>query len=784
MTDLEPILDDVARAGDVVAPSWPLSSTIAVNPIAGFEDRPFADAIAAAAALFGGRGLLSLAELRAAHREGRVTDEHLAEALDRALPDLDERQRSILLVDLVQGADEPAPSRVRRTVAESHDMTWGTRWSTVLLGSLTDRLARGDLPPGRIDEPIGDDEVSELCASLLAALDRLGVPADARRDYLERHVSALPGWASHLRWRERAGQSHLLLRLLSTAVSAEADLVAGRARFGDVGDPPRREGLPSDRVECVVTALAPAEDAESVARTLSLLPGPSRAMVWQDAYERAVHEPILAAVAPPTTVECPTRPVAQVVCCIDVRSEPLRRHLEAMGGYETYGYAGFFGLAARVEVDGGGEGSDQCPVLISTTSSISVPAAPSSRRLGAGAEDGWDAAKHHPIAPLALAEGAGWLAGPLAAVRTALPGRRLGGRRDPWTVASGPPDVSGVPMEARADVVAALLGLGIEANPAPIIVLCGHTSHAVNNPTESGLTCGACGGHGGGINARAVAAMANDPAVRAVLHRRGRTIPEDTWFVGAEHDTASDRVTLLDDVPASHDSLLRDVRAALDAAGAAVAAERGRRLPGVSGSSRRTRRRALDWAEPVPELGLAGNAAFVVGPRSMTEGADLAGRVFLHSYEPAGDPDGTVLAGILTAPVVVAQWINAQYHFSTTDPEVYGAGSKAVHNVLGDIGVLSGPGGDLRRGLARQSVRAGDRLLHEPVRLLVAVEGHQHHVDAAIAGSPTLQQLVENEWVHLVARKPGMSSWWQRTSAGWSCRNVGERPERRSEVAA
>ncbi|MCB0961930.1 MAG: DUF2309 family protein, partial [Acidimicrobiales bacterium] len=182
---------------------------------------------------------------------------------------------------------------------------------------------------------------------------------------------------------------------------------------------------------------------------------------------------------------------------------------------------------------------------------------------------------------------------------------------------------------------------------------------------------------------------------------------------------------------------------------------------------RRIRGRGRDWSEPVAELGLAGNAAFIAGPRSLTRGTDLGGRAFLHSYEPERDPDGTVLAGILTAPLVVAQWINAQYHFSATDPEILGAGSKAVHNPIGRLGVLSGPGGDLRRGLPLQSVRAGSTLLHEPVRLLAVITGRLDHIDAAIAGSPTLRTLVEGEWIHLVARPGPDEPWHQRTADGW-----------------
>jgi hypothetical protein len=181
----------------------------------------------------------------------------------------------------------------------------------------------------------------------------------------------------------------------------------------------------------------------------------------------------------------------------------------------------------------------------------------------------------------------------------------------------------------------------------------------------------------------------------------------------------------------------------------------------------------------VAELGLAGNLAFVVGPRSLTQHADLGRRVFLHSYEADADPTGEVLGGILTAPLIVGQWISAQYAFSTTDPEIFGSGSKAVHNVVGDVGVLSGPGGDLRRGLALQSVRAGSELLHEPLRLLAVVQGQLDHIDAAIDGSDLLGRLVANGWIHLVARPDEASPWATRHHDGWVERElVGERVDR------
>jgi uncharacterized protein YbcC (UPF0753/DUF2309 family) len=58
------------------------------------------------------------------------------------------------------------------------------------------------------------------------------------------------------------------------------------------------------------------------------------------------------------------RPQAQAVFCIDVRSEPLRRHLEATGDYETFGFAGFFNAVIRYQALGSDHETDQFPVIL------------------------------------------------------------------------------------------------------------------------------------------------------------------------------------------------------------------------------------------------------------------------------------------------------------------------------------------------------------------------------------------------------------------------------------
>jgi uncharacterized protein YbcC (UPF0753/DUF2309 family) len=745
-TSLLRLRDDVATASEVVAPSWPLSSVIACNPLAGFEHLSFADALQRAEALFGTRGVLTVDEYRAAYGAGRISQE----ALRVAVGDRSDAQAAHLL----HGGEDVQPERTALTVAEQYDRRRSTRLQDAVAVEVTDWCAwwATQAEPGDFwlewrahhaeraaHLPDAADE------ALRGALERLRVPHYAQQRYLAVHVASSAGWSSHLRWRQLHGVSDLMLGLLAVSVCTEAAVVGDRAWYTDDGPPPRPASTVLD----------------------------DRLLTWHDAYERTVHDQLLRTIeaAPDPVLDAGPDTAAQVVCCIDVRSEGLRRQLEATGPYETFGYAGFFGAAVRLTPVTGRGGTDQFPVLIDAAMAVTEQGPTAPIAAAAAMDDAWHAAKTDLVAPLALAEGAGWVAGPFAAVKTAAPGvagwiaDRLPQRRS--TDAATGYDRSSIDLEAQASIVASILGLG--AGTAPLVVLCGHAAIADNNPMESGLACGACGGHDGTANARIVAAMANDPEVRALLAARGTAIAPGTWFVAAEHNTTTDEVRLLDPhlVPDAHVAALDALAADLVAAGDAAAMDRAATLPGRPKSLRSVRRRARNWAEPAAELGLAGNLAFVIGPRHLTGHADLERRVFLHSYDADRDPDGTTLHGILAAPLIVAQWINAQYYFSTTDPEAFGSGSKAVHNVVADIGVLSGPGGDLRRGLPLQSVRAGGRLLHEPVRLLAVVQGSLDHIDRTLAQTPALQQLVANEWIHLVARPAAATPWSKRTRDGW-----------------
>ena len=162
-------------------------------------------------------------------------------------------------------------------------------------------------------------------------------------------------------------------------------------------------------------------------------------------------------------------------------------------------------------------------------------------------------------------------------------------------------------------------------------------------------------------------------------------------------------------------------------------------------------RRSRDWSEVRPEWGLAGNAAFIVAPRSRTAGLDLGGRAFMHSYDHRQDGDLKVLELIMTAPMVVTNWINLQYYASAVDNRAFGSGNKVIHNVVGQLGVYLGNGGDLMTGLPWQSVHDGNQYQHEPMRLLVVIEAPRDAVGQIIDRHPTVRDLVTNGWMSLVA---------------------------------
>ncbi len=537
--------------------------------------------------------------------------------------------------------------------------------------------------------------------------------------------------------------------------------------------------------------LAPAE-IERLLAILDELPANLRGALWLCAYERHYREALLNALANNhgrgRWAAREQRPQAQVIFCIDDREEGFRRHLEELNPrIETLGAAGFFGVVMNWRGLDDHEVTPLCPVVATPAHEVREVGRP-------GTET--ELAKHdrrrtlrdrlrtfYPelrrnlvssfplidlLAPGALLALAGKVLAPLPQARfaeavavwwTPPPATQVAvTATDPTAPATTENPRLGFTDAEQADRVAALLrNIGLTAQFAPVVVLMGHGSMSQNNPHLAAYDCGACSGRHGGPNARAFAAMANRSEVRALLAERGIPVPADSRFVGAEHNTCDEQITFydLDDLPAEAKKALDTLRRELDQACALSAHERCRRLasaprqPTPAQALRHMISRARDFSQARPELGHATNAAALVGRRSMSQGLFLDRRAFLISYDPTPDPDGIVLEGVLLAVGPVGAGINLEYYFSTVNNERLGCGTKLPHNVTGLFAVMEGTSSDLRTGLPRQMIE-----IHEPLRLQIVVEARTEVLVAIYGRQPSLQELIGNGWVHLIAMDP------------------------------
>ena len=808
---------DVACAR--IAPAWPLDRLIAVNPWWGYVDQPIEEAAAELASLGGGRLTMPRAWFRARHAAGAFTDAHIARAhamLGATMPladvyaalrhDDSALPSCTLMPDLVDSTRNTERGTAWRDFVVEHVShacgAWfgegQASWPAVRDGGLYGLWHDMSRQDAGVRLQMGHRGFREAVAELprdprlliAHAVHELAVLPALQPAYFTALLLTVSGWAAACafqRWEARlAGrEDDQIVHLLAARLSWELVL------YRTSGAP----GLTTRWSEArgswtgVADALRQAQAAD---------------WVLQRAAELAYQEPLVAQLAG-TRARSTTTPSVQAVFCIDVRSEVMRRALEAaVPTVQTLGFAGFFGMPiAYAAVDGAIR--PQLPGLLSpafvaTDAGADAGAVVDRRREAAAVAQGWKWFTGTAASAFTAVEATGLGAAvsllrqtfapataPLDSLRDEL--ARAGGALSPrltTTVAGGDaPDLA-----TRTRLAAnALRGMSLTSGFARLVALVGHGATTCNNPQAAGLACGACGGQSGEVNARVLAALLNDRAVREALITHGITIPATTHVVPAVHDTVSDEITCFDlaDVPASHRDDLQAFQRAIAEAGARARRERAPRLglPDALTDDRLLpllRRRASDWSEVRPEWGLARNAAFVIAPRARTRDLMLDGRSFLHEYRWEQDAGGAVLELILTAPMVVTNWINLQYHASTVDPLRYGSGDKVLHNVAGgNVGVFEGAGGDLRIGLALQSVHDGADWMHEPLRLSVFVEAPAEAIDSIIAKHAVVRQLVEHGWLHLFRIDPADGEVHRRGAAAWYATRAdhGEVPARR-----
>lgn len=774
----------VQHACRSLPPAWPLSSQVAVNPFLGQSAETLAQTGAGLSRLAGIPVTMPRAWYREKIDSGWMTQADIADAIESTIKTETSTGRSDLDIPAVMAElRHEAPRRemlptIAALCVEITEIGGGTDWPALLaerighwasdyfdIGQALWPIRRGhgawrcwrsvaihDLTP-EIHGLSGFADLAERSADdanhfITDAVYRLGVPVAAQVSYFRQLLLGLGGWGQYARYRqwtaERDGQSDdTVVDLLAIRLFWELALFErhGAALWKPWQQAMRAHAKPDgpDRDHHIDAILQQAAERAGQRRLAETLAAPQNA----DARDTASA----------ANAGSSSRPILQMAFCIDVRSEVFRRALEACdSGIESFGFAGFFGLPTVHRRLASDIAEHRMPALLgSGPESCETGPADGSRdrklRIAARALRAWGRFKLAAVSSFAFVESAA----PLYAIKLIRDALGLA------THGNGSKDQPRLATHATTPALTdqaegILRAMSMTRDFARLVLLAGHGATTVNNPHAAALQCGACGGHAGDVNARLLASILNDSPVRRALAERGIAIPDDTLFLAALHDTTTDQVTIFDadHAIADHERDLSQARSWLSAAGAVARGERAGTLPGADGQGRDLIRRSRDWAQIRPEWGLAGCHTFIAAPHARTKGRCLEGKTFLHSYDWRRDDGFGILELIMTAPVVVASWINLQYYGSTVAPGAFGAGNKLIHNVVGGIGVLEGNDKTLRTGLPHQSVYDGRRPYHDPLRLTVCVEAPTRALTAILQRHPDLRALFDNGWLHLI----------------------------------
>jgi len=813
----EHLQEILSRVQDTITPVWPLKDYVAVNPYSGMTNRKFTNAREFLRVFSDCEMLMPLSHYADQFSEGQFSTEDIESAVQeltlhhRTLESPPTAARVVdrlnqVIADRFNTADESAMTNVERkirTVAEILDRQSDEQWSSSIRDEVS-QICASHYDEGQANwaspfkhlslytawrssalhnynlEILGlrglRSYVSKLPhtpeASIVYSLNQLNVPRNLWESFLLCQAFDLPGWSAWTKYQATEKQSDVEAFISLLAIRLAYDAALSKAFHF--------------RINWSVINLS----ASAGYQTSELDSGEDAVMrhVLLKACEISYQNKLLSqlTVASPNSdlddqnlgaeTTATERKLAQMVFCIDVRSERIRRHLEAASEkIETFGFAGFFGMPIEYVPLGATVGSSQVPALLKPqfqvhesvlqgTSSLNDDAVRKRYKIRSMRKT-WKGFKTSAVGMFTFVETLGLLYG------AKLFSRAVGGREshpDPRFdgIASnhqphlGPNldklEDEGIDAEKQADIAESMLrGIGLTSGFAKLVVLCGHGSETQNNPLKAGLDCGACCGHSGEPNARFAAMLLNQSSIRRAMAERGIAIPSDTHFLAGLHNTTTDQIKFFDlhQLPSSLQQELEQLRGYSSMASASTRIER---MPQVESSTvGDLMRRCGDWSEVRPEWGLAGNAAFIVAPRSMTKDCTLDGRSFLHSYDYTRDNGFKTLETIMTAPMVVAHWINMQYYASTVDNRMFGSGTKTVHNVVGRFGLLSGNAGDLKIGLPHESLHTGKQLQHDPLRLLVVIAAPKQAIQDVIDKHTLVEDLATGGWLNLIAIEDG-----------------------------
>lgn len=751
----------IREASEWISEYWPLNSFIATNPLWETKQHSIKTVLSKLYSLHGQSGTMPLNFYLEAFNEGKISPDHLKKAIQKNLgPEylhndfwLDATLQKKLckeiaprqpLILLCQQLDNSFSGQKKNWVRQEC-LQWVTpyfdrgeaNWRPQAKQSLWAFWCHFIVHEQPKLKPLLQPQQA-IEVTIEGLLQKIGIPSTMLPVYFSRILLELKGYAGLIQWLQHHPENPWL--------EGDADLITL------VGMWLCYEYITANNSSYKVISISNTAPHSLIWKQWCSAYIPNAAILpldhvdillsWQTAYEQAYQESLFKKILyplPPKNDRCPD---VQVIFCMDARSEGLRRQLEQHSQYQTFGIAGFFGFIFKLNETHACR--LQCPALVNPSDLVSQNTLPQ-RQAGKAMQavkTVLENSKNHPISCFGLVEMLSFFPALALWIKEWIPLRHPKQR-------AFPEYQSHIPFEQAVNSAASLLQtIGLTQNFARWVVICGHESQSDNNPFASALNCGACGGNSGIANAVVASQSLNDPEIRKALRNKGIDIPEETQFIPACHNTTTDEIRWLAQTPSNE--TWQAFQQDLHEASRALRQERLSSWP----NRNQIWRKPFDWAEIIPELGLANNAALIIGPRLFTRGIDLQRRCFLHCYDPSRDEKGSTLESILCAPAVVAHWINAQYYFSTVNPDFFGAGNKTLHSIVGKMGVVEGNDSDLKTGLPQESVRFRNQLLHQPQRLLIVVYAPKQRVIDIIQRQLLLQQLIHGNWLSLTVIEP------------------------------
>jgi len=403
-----------------------------------------------------------------------------------------------------------------------------------------------------------------------------------------------------------------------------------------------------------------------------------------------------------------SRPIAQVVFCMDNREESARRNVEMLEPtIETFGTRGFMN-ATTASQDFAGEAPKRQNSFIYKTLNMNLAAS---------------FITINGFAPIALLELLGKSLWPKTRQRLL----EKWPKKDKGASPSADPGLTW-DADTQAKLAADfLLEIGLTGEFSDWVVLMGHCPPNGQGGRHTQPLCQACNGRNSDRNAEILAAILNQPQIRSLLKRQGIAIPGPTRFIAAGHD---------------HKGQLRWPTFNRQPEPPALEPLQSWLQQALTRSVEHTGHHA-DCSNH------SGHAALIIGRRQITKGLSLERRAFLLSYDPGRDVNGDRLENILLAELPGLIGMNLDYYSASVEKLHHADNSNLHDNPVGFFTLMSGTDGDYRTGFSRQELEA-----HEAMRLTIVVETEVVLMAAMLRRNADLNKLFVGSWAYLAVIDP------------------------------